>query len=171
MKVVFLVIIPLILIFPAYSQEIDLSSFGLTDGQIIPVEFTCDGDNISPPLSWNTSLEGIVSYVIVLIDIDAPVGNWVHWIIFDIPGDHKSLESAINSEKITGSGIRQGINDWGRIGYGGPCPPQNREHRYNFRIYALDSFLRLDSPSLAEIMDAIKDHIMGKGEMILKYKR
>ncbi len=164
---VFSIILPLI----ACSQDINVGSNSFARGQMMPGNFTCDGENKSPSLSWDDSLSGIISYAVIMEDTDAPVGSWVHWIVFNIPAGQKGLaEGAGNTEGLS-SGIKHGLNDWGRPGYGGPCPPGKSEHRYYFRVYALDRMLELEKPEKSDIEKAMQGHIIGKGEIMARYRR
>jgi len=121
----------------------ELTSTDIQEGGMIPVQFTCDGDDISPALLWSGVPENTNSYALICDDPDAPVGTWVHWVLFNIPGSVKSLDQGVDTvESIENGGIH-GINDFRRLGYGGPCPP-NGVHRYFFRLYALDTLLNIE---------------------------
>ncbi len=138
----------------------------------VPVEFTCDGANISPPLAWTAPPEGTQSLALVVDDPDAPRGTWVHWVVYNLPPTARQLPEAVAPRGPLASGAQQGRNDFGEIGYGGPCPPAGRAHRYYFRLFALDR--RLDLPagcSRAELDEAMRDHILSRAEMIGRYRR
>ena len=107
------------------------------DGGFIPEMYTCDGEDVSPPLNWGPSPEGIVTWALVCDDPDAPMGTWVHWVVYDLPADVLGLSEDVLPEKELENGGKQGVNDFQKIGYGGPCPPIG-EHRYFFKVYALD---------------------------------
>ncbi len=162
-----LILFPVIIV----SQDITLNSAFLQKNQTIPLRFTCDGENISPPVSWSDSIKGCSSYAIIFEDPDAPVGTWVHWIVYNIPSDVKNLSIGAGNNDSMQPGIQQGINDWGRPAYGGPCPPSGREHRYFFRIYALDIMLDLKRPGKSDIENAMEGHVLGKGEFMVRYRR
>ena len=134
----------------------------------IPARHTCDGEDVSPALSWSGAPEGTVSYALVMDDPDAPVGTWVHWVAWNIaePG----LPEAVPAEAA--DGLRQGQNSWERVGYGGPCPPSGT-HRYFFRVYALDQELELDPATTgkAELLQAMEGHLLAKGELLGMYSR
>ncbi|WP_029522174.1 YbhB/YbcL family Raf kinase inhibitor-like protein [Persephonella sp. KM09-Lau-8] len=111
------------------------SSFG--EGDIIPSAYTCDGADISPELKWGNFPPETQSFVVIMDDPDAPLGTFTHWIVYDIPPDINFLPENFPKEPQI-DGIKQGINDFGRIGYGGPCPPPGKPHRYFFKVFALD---------------------------------
>lgn len=152
-------------------MDVKLKSPAFNQGDLIPSKYTCDGENISPPLHWSDIPDNTKSLVIISDDPDAPAGIWTHWVLFNIPSDQTQvMESIPNSEVLT-NGTKQGINDFGRIGYGGPCPP-GAEHRYYFRLYALDISLSFDpGATREEVLNAMEGHILGKGELMGRYKR
>lgn len=152
-------------------EKISIMADTFKDGEAIPVEYTCDGKDISPALSWNRVPEDAKSIALIMDDPDAPRGTFVHWVIFNIPTNVMKLEKGISKNKMLGDGSLQGTNDFRKIGYGGPCPPSGT-HRYYFRIYALDT--KLDLPSGAtriQVDDAMKGHIITKGELMGRYRR
>ncbi len=139
-------------------------------GERIPVKYTCDGEDVSPPLEWEP-LKGVKSYALIVEDPDAPMGTFTHWVLYDIPGDVRSLPEGVPKEGETRYG-KQGLNDFGRIGYGGPCPPPGKPHRYFFKLYALDTVLNL-KPGLkrGEVLAAIKGHVIAQAELMGTYGR
>ncbi len=140
-------------------------------GEMIPVKYTCDGENISPPLEWDKIPEGTKSFVLICDDPDAPMGTWDHWILFNIPADIKGLSPGIKPLEKLENGAVHGKNSWGKLGYGGPCPPYGT-HRYFFKIYALDTLLDLKpGATKKEVLKAMEGHIIGYGELMGKYKR
>jgi Raf kinase inhibitor-like YbhB/YbcL family protein len=141
-------------------------------GALIPETHTCDDINISPPLSWSTLPEHTISFTIICEDPDAPRGTFTHWIIFNIPANVHELPKAVKKEERLENNAIQGINDFGYIGYGGPCPPEGPEHRFYFRIYALDSTLNLN-PGVRrqDLMDAMWGRVLDEGELMGKYGR
>lgn len=153
------------------KMEIDIKSSAFDEGGFIPVKFTCDGQNISPPLEWNGVPEGTQSLALISDDPDAPMGTWVHWVVYNIPPDINGLEEGIPKKEILANDIEQGLTDFGSVGYGGPCPPRGT-HRYFFKIFALDRKFNF-KPGLtkSELLEKIKDNIIGRGELIGKYKR
>jgi Raf kinase inhibitor-like YbhB/YbcL family protein len=138
---------------------------------MIPKEHTCDGSDISPPLSWSGVPEGTKSLALICDDPDAPVGTWVHWVLFNVPPTANELPRNIPPDKTMDNGARHGINDFRKYGYGGPCPPGGT-HRYYFKIYALDSELA-KKPGLtkAELFKAMAGRILAEGKLMGTYKR
>ena len=116
-------------------MEIRSSSFD--EGGFIPGKYTCDGIDVSPPLEWSSVPEGTKTFALICDDPDAPMGTWVHQVIFNIPGNIRELQENVPHQKILKNGGKQGENDFRKIGYGGPCPPRGT-HRYYFKINALD---------------------------------
>ncbi len=142
-----------------------------SNNERIPIKYTCDGDDVSPPLSWEGQLDDVVSYVIIVDDPDAPIGVFTHWTLYNIPNSLDSLPENIPREKETKYGL-QGINDFGRIGYGGPCPPRGKPHRYFFKLYALDTKLDLPPGSnKSNLLGAMKGHILAETQLIGIYGR
>ena len=152
-------------------MDIKLTSPSFSDGEMLDKKFACDGENVSPAMQWENLPEGTSSIAIICDDPDAPMGTFVHWIIYDIASWMKGLEEGIADDETLENGIRQGINDFGYTGYGGPCPPSGT-HRYFFRIYALDkhidSVVVMDKDLLLKKMDG---HVLGEGQLMGKYKR
>ena len=150
-----------------------VESDAFREGEIIPVKFTCEGADVSPPIRWSGVPEGTKSFVLIMDDPDAPIGTFTHWVVYDIPAGVRSFEE--NLPKVEHlDGIKQGVNDFGRIGYGGPCPPKGHGyHRYFFKIYALD----LESLGLSpaanrrQVEERMKGHIVGEGYLMGRYKR
>ena len=150
-------------------MEIKSSAFG--HNEIIPKLYTCDDKDISPPLSWSDLPDKTKSLALICDDPDAPMGTWVHWVIYNIRPKPNELPAKVLSQEKTPFGAYQGINSWGKIGYGGPCPPSGT-HRYFFKLYALDEILALpDKPTKEQLEKAVKDHVLEKAELIGKYKR
>ena len=147
-----------------------LMSSAFADGEMIPVLYTADGEDISPPLSW-TIYPGAESYVLICEDPDAPVGNWVHWVVYDIPATVNDLDEGIPPENEIECCAMQGLNTWGRVGYGGPAPPSGT-HRYFFRLYALDTLLDLGPRATeARVRVAMEGHVLGTAELMGTYSR
>jgi len=148
-----------------------LLSSAFTQGGGIPAVYTCDGDDVSPPLRWGLAPEGTACYALLCEDPDAPGGTWVHWVVYDIPGDRTSLPQGVEAAEELEDGTLQGTNSWGRIGYGGPCPPSGT-HRYYFRLYALDSRLGLAAGADADgLRHAMEGHILAEAELMGRYSR
>ena len=152
-------------------MEIKLKSPAFEEGEMIPSRCTGDGFDVSPALEWESVPEGCESLAIICDDPDAPVGTWVHWVIFNIPANQNGLEEEVPTDKILPGGIVQGINDFRRIGYGGPCPPSGT-HRYFFKIYALDTNLDLSPGATKEqLLKAMEGHILAQGKLVGRYSR
>ncbi|UCD66432.1 MAG: YbhB/YbcL family Raf kinase inhibitor-like protein, partial [Deltaproteobacteria bacterium] len=143
--------------------------------EMIPARYTCDGQDISPHLEWTGMPAGTKSLVLVVDDPDAPDPaapkmTWVHWVLYNIPVDAGGLEENISTASLP-AGTKEGINDWNRTGYGGPCPPIGR-HRYFFKLYALDKVLAdLQQPTKAELEKACEGHVLAKAELVGTYLR
>ena len=151
------------------SLQVESSSF--TGGGSIPQRFTCDGAGISPALKWSAPPSGAKSLAIVVHDPDAPI-DFTHWIVFDIPPGVRSLAEGASSEGAMPEGAFEGTTDFGRTGYGGPCPPGGRRHHYRFHVYALD--VRFDLPAGAnrrQLESAMDGHILAGGEIVGVYRR
>jgi Raf kinase inhibitor-like YbhB/YbcL family protein len=161
--------------------HLDLSSPAFEAEAFIPVEFTCDGADHSPALSWSTPPEGTQSLTVILEDPDAPSGTFVHWVLYDLPPDLQALPAAIPAQPFLTTGGVQGKNDFDQYGYRGPCPPRdnrtdgnqtNGTHRYFFRLYALDELLDLPpGVTSTEVRTALKNHILAEAELMGRYKR
>ena len=151
------------------TMEITSSLFVHED--MIPAKYTCDGQNISPPLTWSGAPKETKSFALICDDPDAPAGTWIHWVIFDIPANVNSLpEKFSRQEEIAGLG-KNGKNSSRRYGYDGPCPPGGT-HRYYFKLYALDTMLNLNAGlSKEELLKAMKGHILAEAQVMGRYKR
>ncbi|MCX7722324.1 MAG: YbhB/YbcL family Raf kinase inhibitor-like protein, partial [Verrucomicrobiae bacterium] len=124
-------------------MKIQVTSPAFQDGKPIPSKYTCDGEDVSPPLNWTNVPPEAKSLVLISDDPDAPVGTWVHWVLYDLPPTTAGLSEGVPKSSELPNGAKQGINDFRRIGYGGPCPPPGKPHRYYFKLYALDTVLGL----------------------------
>jgi Raf kinase inhibitor-like YbhB/YbcL family protein len=153
-------------------MTIQLNSPAFTAGAAIPEKYTCDGENVSPPLNWSALPQGTKNIALIADDPDAPGGTWVHWVIYDIPVSLTGLpEGVLTSPDVAGIGT-QGLNDFRKTGYGGPCPPKGKPHRYFFKLYALDAPLNLKSgANKAGVEKAMKGHILAQGQLIGTYGR
>ena len=153
---------------------IELKSTAFTESDTIQVKYTCDGPDISPPLNWSAPPEGTKSLALICDDPDAPMGTWVHWVLFNIPPDITGLPegfSVAKAEEALAKAV-EGINDFKRLGYGGPCPPPGPAHRYYFKMYALDAELELAKKATkADVEKAMEGHILAQGQLMGKYKR
>jgi Raf kinase inhibitor-like YbhB/YbcL family protein len=149
----------------------ELKSSAFEHGGMIPSRFTCDGEDISPALEWESLPEGTKSLALICDDPDAPVGTWVHWVYYNIPADSKGLPEKVETDENPQCGGSQGRSDFGSIGYGGPCPPGGT-HRYFFKLYALDTILELEpGASKNELLKAMEGHILEQTEFMGKYSR
>jgi len=156
---------------PPVEVEMELTSAVFADGGTIPVDYTCDGQDISPELSWSGAPEGTQSFALILDDPDSPGGDFTHWIIFNIPADTSTLVEAISTAPLSVL-VGQGENDFGSIGYSGPCPPSGSSHRYSFTLYALDITLELEAGATrGQLLDAMEGHILAQGELVGVYQR
>ena len=154
------------------TGQIQLSSAAFTHGAIIPAQHTCDGEDLSPPLSWTGIPVERRSLALICDDPDAPRKTWVHWVLYNLPGESVELSAGIPGVPELPSGARQGRNDSGEIGYSGPCPPPGKPHRYYFRLYALDIMLTLPhGVSKAELESAMENHILAQGTLMGTYQR
>ena len=137
-----------------------------------PKKFTCDGPDVSPKLSWNDPPAKTESFALIMDDPDAPAGTWVHWVLYDVPADARGLPERVPKQEQLASGARQGRNDFGKIGYGGPCPPPGKPHRYFFKLYALDTKLNLKpGVTKSDLERTMKSHILTQAELIGRYGR
>jgi Raf kinase inhibitor-like YbhB/YbcL family protein len=140
--------------------------------ETIPQRYTCDGEDLSPPLSWSEPPAGTQGLVLIGDDPDAPVGTWDHWVLFNIPAATRSLPEGIPADPVIDGVGTHGSNGWHRLGYGGPCPPKGGAHRYYFKLYALDTTLNLDpGASKKDVETAIEGHILAEGQLIGLYGR
>jgi len=152
--------------------DISISAEAFKAGEAIPAEYTCDGKDLSPALSWKGIPSNAKSVAIIMDDPDAPGRTFVHWVIFNIPANTEKLQKGVPRKETLSDGSRQGMTDFGRVGYGGPCPPPGKPHRYYFRLYALDTVLDLPAgASRKQLDDAMKGHTIAKSELMGKYGR
>ena len=150
----------------------ELKSPAFSSGGDIPVKYTCDGADLSPPLSWTDPPAKTKGFALVADDPDAPGGTWVHWVLYGLAAGLRELPEGVPArESLPGIGT-QGVNDFRKVGYGGPCPPRGPAHRYFFRLYALDIELTLPArKTKAELLKAIEGHRLGQAELMGRYKR
>ncbi len=149
-----------------------ISSPSFSAGADIPRKHTCDAVDVSPQLAWSGAPAGTRSFALIADDPDAPVGTWVHWVYYDLPANATGLPENVNKVEEPPSGGRQGRNDFRRTGYGGPCPPPGKPHRYFFKLYALDRALDLKAgASKKDVEQAMKGHILAQAELVGKYGR
>ena len=156
---------------PMDEQDFKLTSEAFLQEGPIPATHSCDGENISPSLTWTNPPSGTESLALIFDDPDAPVGTWVHWVLFNMPSEMRSLPEAVGPDPILANGTLHGSNSWNSIGYGGPCPPGG-EHRYFFKLYALDSVLDLEVGATKEqVLEAMNGHIVAQTELMGTYSR
>ncbi|HUT19210.1 MAG TPA: YbhB/YbcL family Raf kinase inhibitor-like protein [Anaerolineae bacterium] len=147
------------------------TSAAFEDGAAIPAQYTCDGADISPPLEWGDPPPNTGSFALIMDDPDAPIGTWVHWVIYDLPAEARSLAEGVPGEPHLAGGGVQGRNSWPKTGYGGPCPPSGT-HRYFFKLYALDVVLGA-GPGLTkkELLEEMGEHILAQAQLVGTYSR
>lgn len=156
-------------------MSIDLHSPAFEHATPIPARYTCDGGDVSPPLRWSGLPAQTSSLVLIVDDPDAPdpaapQRTWVHWLLYNLPADAQGLAEGAGAAPLP-EGTREGLNDWQRTGYGGPCPPIGR-HRYFHKLYALDTVLPdLHHPTRAELLEAMAGHVLAQAQLIGTYQR
>lgn len=154
------------------SSKLILSSSAFESGSTIPKKYTCDGDDVSPELSWGEVPDGTDTFALIVDDPDAPGKVFTHWVLFNLPASTTGLEEGITAVDILKKGASQGKNDLGQAGYTGPCPPPGKPHRYRFHIYALNTMLDMPSGvSKSAVLSAMKGHILGEAEIVGLYGR
>lgn len=155
-----------------FLMALVLESSAFSEGSDIPVRYSCDGADRSPPLHWTNAPANTKSFCLICDDPDAPVGTWDHWVLFNLPHDaHELAEGLVTSEKLPNGAI-QGLNSWGRVGYNGPCPPRGSKHRYFFKLYALDTTLNLTSKAAkSDVEKAMKGHVLAEAKLMGRFGR
>ena len=149
-----------------------LTSSAFSEGATIPKKYTADGADVSPPLQWQGAPQTTKSIALICDDPDAPRGTWVHWVLFNLPADKNELPEGVPATATLTGGARQGKNDFGKLGYGGPSPPKGKPHRYFFKIYALDALLDLkEGATKAQLEKAMAGHILAQGQLMGTYGR
>src|SRR5580692_7053415 len=146
------------------AMSFQLSSSAFSSGGTIPKKHTCDGSDASPALNWNGAPAGTQSFALIADDPDAPAGTWVHWVLYNAPGSAKEFSEGVKKEEQLSDGTLQGRNDFRKIGYGGPCPPPGKPHRYFFKLYALD--IRPDLKSgltKTDLLKVMEGHVIAEG--------
>lgn len=155
----------------AGTMKIHITSPAFHEGKSIPSRYTCDGEDMSPPLEWGEVPAGTQSIALISDDPDAPMGVWVHWVLYNLPPDTRSLQEDMPPDEKLPNGALQGVTDFRRTGYGGPCPPSGT-HRYYFKLYALDRKLDLGAGAAKnDLLKAMEGHILGEGMLMGVYKR
>lgn len=158
--------------FCGVPMSIQMTSTAFADGESIPAKYTCDGSDVSPPLTWTNAPAATKSFMLLADDPDAPAGTWVHWVVYNLPASAASLpENVAKSQYIAGNAC-QGLNDFNRLGYGGPCPPAGKPHRYFFKLYALDVMPDLKpGRTKADALKAMEGRVLAQGQLMGTYQR
>jgi len=147
-------------------------STAFSNGETIPKRFACDGVDVSPYLNWKEAPAETQSFALIMDDPDAPAGTWVHWILYNLSANTRELPEGMGKQEMLANGALQGRNDFRKIGYGGPCPPPGKPHRYYYKLYALDTKLKLKAGAAKPDLErAMKDHILGETELMGRYGR
>jgi Raf kinase inhibitor-like YbhB/YbcL family protein len=156
----------------AGKDHMQLTSTAITEGAAIPAKHTCDAKNVSPPLNWSGAPAGTKSLALIVDDPDAPGGPWVHWVLYDLPATATELAEDVPKSQYVAGGAKQGLSDFRHLGYGGPCPPHGKPHRYFFKLYALDAVLDL-KPGLTkkDLETAMEKHILALAQLMGTYQR
>ncbi len=157
-------------------STMELVSSVFESGGRIPTTYTCDGEDLSPPLTWDGVPDGVKSFALIMDDPDAPPGTWVHWVIYDMPADARGLDEGVSKSDKLDSGAAQGacwgVSSYSRVGYYGPCPPPGSPHRYVFRLFALDTVLGLPPKrSKEQLLKAMEGHVLARAELVGRYGR
>jgi Raf kinase inhibitor-like YbhB/YbcL family protein len=154
------------------TVTMQLRSGAFAEGERIPKEFACDGEDKSPPLAWTGTPNGTKSLALICDDPDAPMGTWVHWVLWGLKGNATSLPENLSKAATLPDSVKQGRNSWPRVGYNGPCPPPGKPHRYYFKLYALDVELALsESTDQAALEKAMQGHILAQAQLMGRYGR
>lgn len=154
------------------NGNMQLTSTAFQNGRPIPEQYTCDGKNISPPLKWSGAPSGTKSFVLICDDPDAPSGDWTHWMVYDLPAAATELPEAAPKFQYIAGNAKQGLNDFRQLGYGGPCPPPGKPHRYFFRLAALDAMLGIQpGASKKDVQEAMAKHVLAQTELMGTYQR
>lgn len=162
----------LMAVFPKGGAAMQIRSSAFQEGETIPQKYTCDGDDVSPPLAWAEIPAGTKSFALISDDPDAPMGTWVHWVVYDLPAHLTELGEDIPKTDTLPDGAKHGITDFGTAGYGGPCPPPGKFHRYYFKLYALDALLKLPPKvSKGKLLKAMQGRILAEAQLMGRYSR
>ncbi|MFZ5434326.1 MAG: YbhB/YbcL family Raf kinase inhibitor-like protein [Calditrichota bacterium] len=156
----------------ATGMALVIKSNAFENGATIPKKYTCDGQDLSPPLSWTGIPEETKSLALICDDPDAPMGTWTHWVLWGLPPSAPALPEGVPADSVLPGGMYQGLNSWPKAGYGGPCPPPGKPHRYFFKLYALDNVPELPtSANKAGLENAMKGHILDEAQVMGTYGR
>lgn len=151
-------------------MNLSITSTAFAQGQPIPSQYSCDGKGISPALAWSGAPDGTKSFALIMDDPDAPMGTYVHWVIYNIPSSVAALPEAMSKDPKLANGSVQGPNSSGRAGYAGPCPPGGT-HRYFFKLFALDTLLDISSAGKDQLLKTMQGHILAQGELMGTFSR
>lgn len=161
-----------IFLFGGEAMAFRIESPAFQDQGKIPQKYTCDGADLSPPLIWKDPPENTKSFALISDDPDALVGHWVHWVAYNLPAEMNQLPEGVAKAETLSDGTRQGMTDFRRVGYGGPCPPPGKPHRYFFKLYALNTTLDLPPQAgKADLLMAFNGHVLAQAELAGLYQR
>ena len=153
-------------------MSLTISSAAFNEGERIPDKYTCEGEDISPQLTWRDAPEGTKSFTLICDDPDAPMGTWDHWLIYNIPADSEGLSEAVPTDESLTDGSKQGLNSWEKKSYGGPCPPPGDPHRYFFKLYALDTMWTLTGDAdKSTLENEMQEHILAEAQLMGTFSR
>ena len=154
------------------AGSMELKSSAFQTGADVPRKHTCDAADVSPLLRWEKAPAGTRAFALIVDDPDAPAGTWVHWVIYDLPAETKELKEGTAKTETQANGAKQGVNDFRRVGYSGPCPPPGQLHRYFFKLYALDAPTNLKPRATKQqLLEAMKGHVLEETKLVGRYKR
>ena len=169
---VYAVTIAVFLLFAGEAAALKIESPAFESKAEIPKKYTCDGENLSPPLKWNNPPAGTQSFALISDDPDVTIGSWVHWVAYNLSSDTQELQEGLPKNETLENGIVQGMTDFRRVGYEGPCPPPGKAHRYYFKLYALNTALTLPPKATkADILLAMNGHVLAQAELVDLYQR
>ena len=156
----------------AASASLIITSPSFAAGGSIPAKYSCEGANVSPALEWSGTPPAAKSLALICEDPDAPAGTWTHWVLFNLPASTTALPEKMDTAPTLPSGAKQGTNDFQKTGYGGPCPPPGKPHRYFFRLYALNTELALKpGATRKDLLRAMEHHVVAEGQLVGTYQR
>ena len=158
---------------PPKVMNLSLTSTAFAEAQPIPQKYTCQGSDVSPPLKWTNVPANAKSFALIADDPDAPMGTWVHWVLYDLPAGTNALPEDVAKTQYIAGNAKQGMNNLPRLGYGGPCPPPGKPHRYFFKLFALDTDARPETRRNEEgsFEAAMKGHVLAEGQLMGTYQR
>jgi Raf kinase inhibitor-like YbhB/YbcL family protein len=167
-----LLLAPALLLLAANEAKLEIKSSAFQNGADIPRKYSCDGMDVSPALTWQAAPANAKAFALIADDPDAPGGTWVHWVIYDLPGETSQIAESVPASETLANGAKQGVNDFRKVGYGGPCPPPGPSHRYFFKLYALAAPTNLKPRATKQqLLDAMKGHILADAELMSRYQR